>query len=574
MAARLVAEVPSPAPRHRFTHALVRDTLYGDLSAARRVAIHRQVAEAIETLHGAVDDHLPALAYHWGRGAGSATETTRAVHYASRAGDRALTQLAPDEAAAYYTSALGLLNGAGGADADDPRRLEPLISLGEAQRRAGDARYRQTLLDAAQLARKLGDANALARAALANTRGDIYSAALVVDAERVTVLEAALAAVAEGDLAIRARLLANLGMELAWEPDPGRRVAFSDQAVHLARSLEDPDTLAHVLLARDYAITGPENAAERFAATTEVLAMAERLEDPVLTSRALILRFKAAMELADVAEAERCLARNQELVPDLGQATLTWAAMHHDATLRVLHGDAGAEGAIRAAHEFGLASGWPDIVYFSGGQLVSLYLDQGRLGEVEQLLRQLTERTDYPMVKGMYAFILSETGRMEGAAGLFDELALTGFAHPTNTVAWLRFAADCAWLASRLGRTDCAPELRSRLAPYADQLVVISLGGVVSGSVAFYLAVLATIMLDWPEADASFAAAAATHERIGAPTWLARTRLEWARMLLTRAEPGDGDRAHELLWQALATAQELGLSSVERDAASLLPAAT
>jgi hypothetical protein len=58
-----VVEVPGPVPRHRFTHALVRGTLYRGLSVARRVALHRKVAEAIEAVHPASDDHLPALAY-------------------------------------------------------------------------------------------------------------------------------------------------------------------------------------------------------------------------------------------------------------------------------------------------------------------------------------------------------------------------------------------------------------------------------------------------------------------------------------------------------------------------------
>jgi hypothetical protein len=67
-----------------------------------------------------------------------------------------------------------------------------------------------------------------------------------------------------------------------------------------------------------------------------------------------------------------------------------------------------------------------------------------------------------------------------------------------------------------------------------------------------------------------FAAAAATHERIGALTWLARTRLEWARMLLARRGAGDADRARELLTQTLTSAQELDLGNIERAAAVLL----
>jgi class 3 adenylate cyclase/tetratricopeptide (TPR) repeat protein len=567
-AARVVTEVS--ATRFRFAHALVRATLYESLTAARKVTLHRKTAQAIETIHeSALDDYVPTLAHHWAKASTPVTDTAKAVDYARRAGDRALTQLAHDEAANYYASGLDLLD-AGRADPADPRRVELLIGRGEAQRRAGEPGYRQTLLDGAHLAEQLGDTRALARAALANSRGLIYSAAFEVDTARVEVLEAAVAAVGEDDLPVRARLLANLAQELAWQPDPRRRLTLSGEALRIAASLGDPETLAHVLLARDYTITAPDNATERFTATTDLLATAERLGDPVLAGRALSLRFRAAMELADVAEAEHCLARNRALVADLGQPALTWAAMHHHATLCVLHGDPDAEQAIIAAREFGVSIGQPDVGLFSMGQQISLRRDQGRLGELEEFVGQVAERTQSPMLKAVYAVILAETDQIKATAGVFDDLAATGFAHTTNNAAWLRFATDCAWLCARLGRDDCALRLRSMLEPYADQLVVTAFAGGVTGSVAFYLGLLSTTLGDWQDAEAHFTAALATHERIGAPTWLARTRLEWARMLLARAEPGDGDRAHHLLRQALATARDLGLANIEQGAVEIL----
>lgn len=84
------------------------------------------------------------------------------------------------------------------------------------------------------------------------------------------------------------------------------------------------------------------------------------------------------------------------------------------------------------------------------------------------------------------------------------------------------------------------------------------------------LGLLATTLGRYDEADAHFATAALAHERIEAPTWLARTRLEWARMLLARCQAGNAERARELLRQALATAPELGLGNVERRAVALL----
>jgi hypothetical protein len=566
--ARLVTEVS--ATRFRFAHALVRATVYESLTAARKVALHRNTAEAIETIHGgALEDYLPTLAHHWAKASAPVTDTARAVDYARRAGDQALAQLAHDEAANYYASGLELLD-SGGADPADPRRLELLIGRGEAQRRAADPGYRDTLLDAAHLAEQLGDASALARAALANTFASIWTSVLQVDEPRVAALETAIAAVGNGDLRLRARLLATLGLELAWESDPCRRLGLSEEALGIARSLDDPETLAHVLLARDYTITAPDNVTERFAATTELLETAEQLGDPVLASRALGLRFKAAMELADVAEAERSLVRNQSLVADLGQPALTWATMHHRATLQILNGDPHVETSIDASHQFGMSANRPDVIVFASSQRLSFFRERGRIGEMEEFSRQMSERTQYPMIKASYAHVLAQTGQTEASARVFDDLAATGFAHPTNNVAWLHFFVECAWVSTLLGRTDCVPLLRSTLAPYAAQLVVAAFAGWVSGPVSFFLGLLCTTTGDWPKAEEYFAAAAATQERIGAPVWLARTRLEWARMLLTRAEPGDDDRARVLVAQALTAARDLNLATIEQDASELL----
>jgi hypothetical protein len=135
------------------------------------------------------------------------------VDYAARAGARALTLLANDEAVTYYRQALGLLTVAHGLR-DEPRRVELLIALGEAQRRAGDAGHRETLLEAARLARARGDAQALALAAVANSPGSKPSAFGITDHDRVETLEAAIKALGTDDSPLRARLLAILALEL------------------------------------------------------------------------------------------------------------------------------------------------------------------------------------------------------------------------------------------------------------------------------------------------------------------------------------------------------------------------
>jgi hypothetical protein len=283
------------------------------------------------------------------------------------------------------------------------------------------------------------------------------------------------------------------------------------------------------------------------------------------------------MELADMDEAERSLTRNEELVRDLGQPPLRWATMHHRATLKVLHADPDAEAAITAAHDFGLATIGPDIAFLAGGHRRSFLWDRGRIGEMADWFRGAVEHmakgqewVKMPLLNGVYASILVENDQTEAAVPFFDELAAIGFAHPTNNVGWLMFETECAYVCARLGRKECVEQLRSMLGDYSDQMVVGSFAGWVTGPVSYYLALLATTAGNWREAEAQFTAAAATQERIGAPTYLARTRVEWARMLLSRREPGDADRAATLLHQALDTARALGLPPIESDTVALL----
>ena len=104
--AQLIAEAPEQAGRFSFVHALIRETLYGALTATRRVRLHRRVGEAIERLaQRRPDPPLADLAYHFGQAASPDT-ADKAIDYATRAGDRAADALAHEEAARFYEMAL------------------------------------------------------------------------------------------------------------------------------------------------------------------------------------------------------------------------------------------------------------------------------------------------------------------------------------------------------------------------------------------------------------------------------------------------------------------------------------
>lgn len=92
--------------RYRFTHALIRETVYEDLSPGNRMRAHRLVAEAVETTAGSdSEERLPELAHHWFKAA-QAGDPAKALAYAERAAQRAAAKGAHEEAARLYQRAL------------------------------------------------------------------------------------------------------------------------------------------------------------------------------------------------------------------------------------------------------------------------------------------------------------------------------------------------------------------------------------------------------------------------------------------------------------------------------------
>jgi hypothetical protein len=556
--ARLIVELPAALARYRFSHALVRTALYERLSAARRQSLHRRTAEAIEVIQlNHLDEYLPALAHHWGQ---AGTDPAKALDYAKRAGDRALAQLAHDEAAVFYAQALALAN-----TDDDARRTELLISLGDAQRRAGDANHRGTLLEAARRAEARGDADALARAALASSRLSYWSRFLELDQERIDVLETALMATGDTVGAVRARLLASPAVELVWSGQWERRVALSDEALRLAREVDDPDTLASVLITRFYAINSPDTLSARIADAVELLELAGSLADPIVVHMAHFLRARVSLESGEADELLAHLPTAEALSGELGEPSYRWMVGWLTTACLHLAGRIGdAEAAVAATLTIGRETGQPDADHVLLLQLALIRFEQGRLGELEPQFQDACAR--FPAVPGLAAlaaWAACELGRDAAARAQYDRLVAVAFDLPRDPV-WLGLLSVAAEVTCRLGDLSGAERLYELLSPYSSLFGLLA--GSPTGCTAYYLGMLATMTGRFDAAEDHFRQGSAIYERVGAPAFLARLRAEWARMLLARARPDDVEQARTLLDRATATAAELGLVEVEHRA--------
>lgn len=560
IASAVIEEVPGRAERFRFAHALIQRTLYEDIGAARRGRLHRRVAEALEEVCGADGgDRVGELAHHWAA-ATAPVQAGKAIDYARLAGDRALGALAPDEAIRWYTQALELL---GAEPATETARCDLLIGLGTAQLQAGDAAHRQTLLDAAALARRTGDTDRLVAAALANHRGSEASAG-EVDAQRVEVLAAALDAADATDTTTRSRLLATLAVELTYSGNLERITALADEAVALARQLDDPATLVHALNSHHGALRLPETLADRLDTTRETVTLADGLGDPWRQFSAHRQRVQAAVESGDRAERDRSVAACHEIATRVRQPFLGWVDAQTRATQALLDGDPDrAEILAEEALAIGTESGQPDALLIYGGQLLDLRVHQGRAGEIVDLIAEgVNDSPGLPGLRAAVARAYLDADRPDEARALLDD---SGVDLPRDEI-WLIGTSMWAQVAARLGALDAAAVLFDRLAPWAGQIPTAVVAA--QEPIDHCLGELAAALGRADAAHAHFAAAEATARRFGAPFYIARTLVERARL----DRECDPDAAQARAAEALAIAVEHGYARVEREAAGLLAA--
>ena len=562
--AALLLERSEQTGAFSFAHNLINHTLYDALRPTRRARLHRRVAEALEDLCGdRAGCRVAELARHW-TAATAPVDPGKALVYTRRAGELALAELAPDQAARWFTQALELLDRA--PEAGDAERCDLLVALGEAQRQAAQPQFRETLLRAAGLAGELGDADRAARAALANSRG-FASAFGVVDRERLAALERAIELDERSDPARCARLLALQAMELQFDPDHEHRRALADEALALARRAEDARILPYVLRDHFHAVWSADTLAARTRTAEEMTGLADEVDDPLVRIWALDRTIHAAAEGGDLRRAAGASAELLARVDELGQPGLRWHAMYYAAGLAQLRGDlAEADRLAEAALRLGERAGEPDTVVVYVPQICPVRSEQGRAAEIVDLLeRAAADTPGIPALEAGLSWILCDLGRLGDAAARLERAADAGFAtmprdqvYSTALATWARTAAD-------VGSERAAARLYDLIEPWRD--LVVWNGTTGYGSAEAYLGMLAATVGAHDRAEEHFAAASALHRREAMDVWEARALCHRARSQLAA---GEAERARSTTEESLALARERGYVSIAGQAERLL----
>jgi tetratricopeptide (TPR) repeat protein len=564
--AGILAEDPSVPGRYAFTHDLVRETLYQDMPAARRMGFHRTVGLVLQALFEDPGPHLAELAHHFTQSA-PLGDAAPAVEFSIRAGDRAAGLLAYEDAARHYARALRLLPMLEHADGE--QRCAVLLRLGGVLWRAGDDKQaRRSFEEAAAVASRLGAAEMLARAALGHVAGaGLVGGAGVTgwdgETTHVHLLEQALAALPEGDSSLRAQVLARLAAALYQRVDQAeRRAALCDQAVGMAGRLGDPQALLVALYARHWATLAPDLLGVRLANAAEMLDVAMTVGDEEAAFLARHARLHCLLERCDIAGVDAELDAMAHIADRTRQPFHRWRTANARAMRALLDGRLEeAERLARGALEIGGLRQSEYVPYlFEHALLVTIRWMQGRLGELREAIRFHGERFS-SLARWRNALVAVELADEQAARAEVERHAQRDFAGLPRDGLWLLHLCSLAEACVLLGDKRRAARLYQLLAPYADRNA-ISMTTMPFGPVALRLGMVAAMLGRWEEAERHFQLAMDQCAQLGAPPITARVLYERSRMLISRGEEADLASAAELLARAEGICRELDLPGI------------
>ncbi len=526
----------------RFGHALIRDALYERISPARRRRLHREAAEAIISVSG--DDLGPraAVALRHLRLASHA-DPELVLHLAELAAEQSSSKLLFEETVTFRRMAVDAVR-----TADDQAALaSALLALADAETAAGKSDGRQTSVAAADAARAAGRWDLFARVAV-SYGGQLKENQAIIDiAEPVALITEALDHETERT-PMRARLLAALGIWQRQHRPYVERRAVLDEALDIARSLDDPRTLARVLAGFYRALHGPNATDAAWEVSAELEHLALELGDDNVALEALNLRLLAALELGHWTEIERVEEQLEQVAARVGniegvRITLLWKAAR--ANLR------GESPAVLVEELSRLLAGYsPEsrTIMIGALNLVVPWM-QGRSGAMYELASSFAP-------PGVLVLLAADGGLVDAAKRHVAELG--GPAHLERDQDYLFFLDLLAMVrvASRTGDHDLARDLYEVCLPYRARHARLGLVAYL-GSIEHLLGTLAAVCGEHGLAMSHFQQALGQYREIGARPHLALCSAE-----LTASLEAVGRSAADARSEATAIAEELGLALV------------
>jgi DNA-binding SARP family transcriptional activator len=561
----LVAEVPGTVGRYRFAHALVREVVLARLSATRRAKLHWQIAVALAATTPEPRSPLAIsqLANHCREGI-AVGDPAMAVQWLERAGEVASDQFAYEDAVEHYRNALAALDR---CPPDPDRRYRLLLGIGVAANALSDFETAHPAwLEAASVARLLRDPARLWAAT--------YGYGLLMRVGRPDdaldrLIDESLELAGPTPSLLRADILGFRAGKLLGLIPRERLEADAAEALAMARSLGDPETLAHALGSMKTVLEGTSRALVRQQLSLEQLEVygANAWKHPMaylgLAIAELQLGRRDQAELAVRRAAD--LASERHTMLELNNALVFVTALalmdgRFRDTKRLAAEARDAGNPANEAVELGYQA-----------QIVASRIEQGRAVELLDGLKNLTELIPgLSAWRAMLAGLYADIGRFDEAQQELYALEQDGFAAVPRDAFFplaIRYLAETC---CQLHEARLALRLLKEVEPFAGQMLLVSLGTSVEAAADRSLGQLYWTVGRLGDAERSFSAARQLELKIGARPLAARTCYWHAKMLTASGKPEVLPRAATLLHEALAGTAALGMPLLNRQARHLM----
>ena len=525
--AGIIADVEG---RLRFSHDLFRETTLGLLDPPTRVALHRSFAMALEDRMTRAGDVAPSeLARHF-TAAVALDGTARAAHWALAAAAADGRALAFGEAAAHLQRLRAAAADAGAVI--EARQLsDVLVAEADALARNGNTTAAKGLLRMArEVADRSGDPTRIARTALASV--NLGARFATRRDEIVRELESALAAVADSDATLEARLAAALARELQHSvpEDRPRAGPLSERSLDLARRSGSATTLTACLLARHDVLWSPGTDLQRAEVAREIVDVAQRTGDEERQAEGLLLLANALLEGGSSAF-EAALNSCLDILESLRQPRHRYTAATRRACLALLRGrlDEASE-RIDAACSLGKRIGEPDAENVRMSQRLELVRARHQPDELRTFAGDAVAHWKGAPVHAhaVAAGFLARAGDLDAARHHVAMVLDLGSWRADRSYLWSVFVRELSHAAIALSDHGLCKELLDDLEPLAASCGVNGAVVAFAGSHAHTAGLLASELGQAEKCRTLLHQACTAYRRLGAVLWYqdARSHLD------------------------------------------------
>jgi tetratricopeptide (TPR) repeat protein len=536
--AAVIREVAGAYGRYAFAHALVRSTLYEELSTNRRVRLHWKVGSALAARYSQSPEYADQLAHHFAEGA-LAGDPLVAVEYCVKAAERATADLAYEAATRSYERALGAIELLG--DQSLERRVDIEIARLETLRDSGTEDMAAASVGALAAVRRLADPLRLARVVLAMDRHQAPSS----DSELLALATEALDGLGPDPTPMHVDLMAMLLKVGYWIVDATERIEIGRRAIATARALGDTRSLSR-LLSSSWALV---DAVKPFADEVREYAQeALELSPPgsIQEIRALESLFIGSAVRGETDDALAYVRRLSDAAAAARLSSSISRGMVLNALMSTFVGDierseAEANAALDYMNRRGMAE---SALGAYGGLLFSIRRAQGRLGELIPVLEGLVESQPFlPVWRMALAGAAFAARRSDVVQTQFDWFVADRCAKVPLDVQYPITLCGLARLSPSVDVDDeTAQFLYDTLLPFGG---LMNFSGIsISDANDIGLACVAERLGHPDAADRHFQSAIALADKARAVPYSCHYRYEWARALVER---GDVERARPLL---------------------------